>query len=387
MSIPVSPPESPSLPTVALARVFDNVVSSQKFLWMLAILDALSLSRFRDSNGPIIPMDFLVCHMLNTAKGTLERFRLQQFSHHDKFHPYLELCRQRNGIFTREYSLDELPGVCGRIPRSVYNPLTASTAAPYRFLGPFLPDIKMTTANVRQKAADLFSKDSPVPYHFSKDGKAIIIHSGWAAYFVDNADIVRGWTLWNWARFLEIRNPSTPSLTAKITGVVRGPLAKPRKLWDATFLHSPHMARCIYSGEALELDNYSVDHYLPWEFIGHDNFWNLVPTLKEVNSSKSDILPDNRYLDRLAKIHHVAIVTYHEHPDLRRGCGRLMLSYSDDLQVNAHDSPPDESKIREAYRRTIPAFMALARNQGFRTGWRHRKVGVKNKRTQSPPVP
>ena len=223
--------------------------------------------------------------------------------------------------------------------------------------------------------AKMSGRDSPAPppYHFSNGGDKIIIHPKWTGYFSDNADIVRGWTLWHWARFLESRNPSTPSLTAKITGITRSALTKPRKLWDAAILRSPEEMRCIYSNKPLELDNYGVDHYLPWEFVAHDNFWNLTPTLKEINSSKGNTLPDDRYLGKLARMHRIAIATYHERLDLRHGCGELMLSYFTDLHINAHDSPPDDREILEAYRRGVAAYTVIAKNQGFKTGWQYNR--------------
>ena len=373
MSVPVSPPESSSLPTAALAQVFANVTSSHKFLWMLAILDALAFPQFRDRENPEIPMGLLVYRMLKIAQGTLEQFRLEQSIYHDRFGAYLELCRQRSGLFLADDSPEEWPDIGGRIPRDVYRPLTGADSAPYRFLVPFLhgnPNITM--GNVRKITKGMSDGDSPAPYHFSDGGGKIVIHSRWAKYFTANAGIVRGWTLWHWTRFLEARNPNTPSLTAKIAGVVRGSLSAPRKLWDAAILRSPDETRCIYSGKPLELENYSVDHYLPWEFIGHDNFWNLTPTLKEVNSSKGDTLPDARYLDKLAGIHRIAIAAYHERPDLRKECGGLMIPYLTDLRVNASDSPPDEGEIRDAYRRVVPAMTEFAKGQGFKIGWQFR---------------
>ena len=66
--------------------------------------------------------------------------------------------------------------------------------------------------------------DSPAPYHFIDDGKEIEVHPAWARYLIDNMAVVRGWTLWHWLRFLEVRNPNTPSLAAKVTGITRGSL-------------------------------------------------------------------------------------------------------------------------------------------------------------------
>lgn len=36
----------------------------------------------------------------------------------------------------------------------------------------------------------------------------------------------------------------------------------------------------------------SVDHFIPWSFVLHDQLWNLIPTFKNINSSKSNKLPD-----------------------------------------------------------------------------------------------
>lgn len=34
----------------------------------------------------------------------------------------------------------------------------------------------------------------------------------------------------------------------------------------------------------------SIDHFIPWSFVLHDERWNLVPTFKNINSSKNDKL-------------------------------------------------------------------------------------------------
>ena len=311
MVAPVSPPQSSSLPTAAFTKVFDKVTSSHKFLWMLAILDVLSSPRFRGEGRPVIPMELLVYRMLRIAEGTLVRFQLAAYN--DRFDEYLDLCRQRSRLFLNDDPIEEQLDIGGQIPPLVYNNLTRADSAPYRFLAPFLhKEVRITKKNVQKITQSMSKSRSPSPYHFSQNGKEIIIHSGWADYFAVNTEIIRGWALWHWARFLEVRYPGIPSLMAKISGVVRGNLALPRKLWDAAILRFPGEVRCIYSEETLNLDNYSIDHYLPWEFIGHDNFWNLAPTLKTVNSSKGVVLPDKRYLEGLAKIHHIAISTYHQ---------------------------------------------------------------------------
>ena len=32
----------------------------------------------------------------------------------------------------------------------------------------------------------------------------------------------------------------------------------------------------------------SIDHFIPWQFVAHDELWNLTPTTKNINSQKSN---------------------------------------------------------------------------------------------------
>ena len=38
-------------------------------------------------------------------------------------------------------------------------------------------------------------------------------------------------------------------------------------------------------------NNISIDHFVPWSYVAHDEFWNLHPTTKSINSKKSNNLP------------------------------------------------------------------------------------------------
>ena len=47
----------------------------------------------------------------------------------------------------------------------------------------------------------------------------------------------------------------------------------------------------IYGEVTLANVNISVDHFVPWQYVAHDELWNLHPTTKSINSSKSNSLP------------------------------------------------------------------------------------------------
>ena len=60
----------------------------------------------------------------------------------------------------------------------------------------------------------------------------------------------------------------------------------------------------IYMGQGFNVDSINkygeinIDHYVPWGFVLHNELWNLIPTFKNINSSKgNNIRNKNKYLD------------------------------------------------------------------------------------------
>lgn len=79
------------------------------------------------------------------------------------------------------------------------------------------------------------------------------------------------------------------------------------KIWKAVIERS--QVKDIYTGLEFNDKNFrehgvlSIDHFIPWSFVLHDQMWNLVPTFKNVNSKKSDkLLPYGEYIDKFAKV-------------------------------------------------------------------------------------
>ena len=47
----------------------------------------------------------------------------------------------------------------------------------------------------------------------------------------------------------------------------------------------------------------SIDHFVPWSYVAHDEFWNLSPTTRSINSSKSNNLPKwDIYFPKLSEL-------------------------------------------------------------------------------------
>ncbi len=164
--------------------------------------------------------------------------------------------------------------------------------------------------------------------------------------------------------YLQARNPGVPGTIDKLEAPGRRALAGPRRWWSDLIGRGGVLARDIYTGVPLGAD-FDVDHFLPWTFVAHDEWWNLAPTTAATNRSKGDRLPDlDLFLPRLADLHAQAIAL----PDLPAAVVR---GYSEFLRVDlAGLERPPRDVVVDRYRDLLLPLAQIASNQGFSCGWR-----------------
>ncbi|MDR2828494.1 MAG: hypothetical protein LBV51_03645, partial [Acholeplasmatales bacterium] len=107
-----------------------------------------------------------------------------------------------------------------------------------------------------------------------------------------------------WAKLLEQFNKLTPQIALKISQIAdqsierqNENLTKIRKLFLS--LSDGNNLLDFYTDQELDISNISIDHFIPWSFIYSDDIWNLVPTSKSYNSSKSNKLPKEELIIKL----------------------------------------------------------------------------------------
>jgi hypothetical protein len=106
--------------------------------------------------------------------------------------------------------------------------------------------------------------------------------------------------------YLQRRNPSVPGIANKLYPQQERDLSYVKKYWKAILMIQPITE--IYKGNQItEKDIISIDHFVPWSYVTHDELWNLSPTTKSINSAKSNHLPKwASYFDSLCKIEYMA---------------------------------------------------------------------------------
>lgn len=285
--------------------VFNDTTNSYKFYWFLAILDILI-----DSDNEQMKFDDLSMRMIVNIWFPLHYYKLS-FGKQDGFKKVIDYISEQMNIDTSPRSVgletqinQHLEESEIRIIKSKMNELLRWV--PYRFLRPFfiaesrgLKDAVVNSAIIQLCNQNFDQESWRVMYKF--EGKSIILNRNWLDYFKTHHQILRGFTYWHLIRFLQRNNPNVPGLSSKIfkPDIDDRNLSSATKFWK-TFLSKTYDYQCIYSGFSLTTENFSLDHFLPWSFVVHNHFWNLIPTPKNINSSKGNWLPDWTYFPKFA---------------------------------------------------------------------------------------
>lgn len=364
-------PESLELDVPALSRLFEETTNSYKFVFFISLLDILRRRHF--VGGPVSFRDMTV-EMLANSWYPHTYFKLS-FGPQDKITSLLDTLKLEIGEPVLKFTDTDK-----RLLRSTIGGQNLNDSlmryVPYRLLRPFfeleLKGVKDYEFNkkIAQLARNLFERRRP-PYWIDTESKQILPHDAWIEYLRRYYSIVRGWASWHWLEYMQRRNQNVPAVSAKLfPPLERAPLVEQTSYWKSVLKHGSF--ECIYSGAVISDKKISLDHYLPWSYVAHDHLWNLVPTLPEVNSAKSNNLPAGIYFDKFVSLHYRALVISQRHLSEQKW-ERLVEPFVSDLKFCSRRDLLILEKLRDAYRLTLLPLLELASNLGFSPGWQYHK--------------
>lgn len=350
-----------------LSSTFNNTTNSYKFYWFLAIIEKVKEGK------ELISIDDLVILMISEVWYPVNYFRLS-FGKQDQFEDVIKNLRnklncsidiKRNDLIILLYenkNHKEVKKLIRKLRRWV----------PQRFIRPwFSIELRGTKDQfVNSKIIQLsnieFNKVSSPPLYKFVDDDKILLHPEWIEYLLKNIGIVVDFTFWNLLKYLQQRNPNVANISVKLFPPSKRDLSTARKFWNLYFDKKPSVL-CIYSNTILEKHDYSLDHYLPWSYTGHDKLWNLIPTKKSINSSKSNSLPDDKYIKKFTHTQYDALQT------LAKGnmkSQRLLEDYCLLFNKSTNEILSiDYNTFDQMILDNITPQMQIAKNMGFDDGW------------------
>jgi hypothetical protein len=168
-----------------------------------------------------------------------------------------------------------------------YNDLISKVAAALK------PDVCYRFKRVLDKDLDI--------YRLNRE-KSEIYLTGLEVKMINDYSYVLSQLLnYKWTQLLEKFN-NAPRIASKVKGARETALRRSNLSKFKEILLEQYKDGTIidfYSGDALSLDDVSVDHVIPWSFMYSDDIWNLVITSKSYNSIKSNSIPSSEIIEKL----------------------------------------------------------------------------------------
>lgn len=293
-------PYSEELNIGYLSRLFDNTSECYKLFWFKAIVTAVGDGKLS------LSYEELIDKMIADAWYMVTEYHLS-LGPKDTLQAVIELMNSKNPELKSSEKeaviIDYLAASDDKEIISKKRTLTYNV--PYRLQAPFLSEIKGKAWDI--PASDLATKinqgERLIYYFEAINGLSsrIIISEDWAEYIRRNREILLGWIEYHMIHYLQKRNPSVPGIADKLYPPQERKLDKVKKYWKLVLSVAP--VREIYNDQILADNDISIDHFVPWSYVAHDEFWNLSPTTKSINSSKSNYLPNwDVYFPKLANL-------------------------------------------------------------------------------------
>ena len=174
---------------------------------------------------------------------------------------------------------------------------------PYRFIRPWIKEsIALPDGEVNDMIIKLH-KDNNTVYYINKKNDGIYFTEEWFSFLKNNFKIIEDFTLYNLMKYVEKNNSEVSNVSVRLWKPKLRKLTLPTKLWKSYISENQvsairKISKSVFTNSKFnDFNNFSIDHYLPWSYITHDKLWNLHPIEKSMNSSKSNNLPNNKYLE------------------------------------------------------------------------------------------
>ena len=210
----------------------------------------------------------------------------------------------------------------------------------------------------------------------SLGARKIILNKVWMNYFEENMPIIVGWMERHLIDYLASRNPSMPNISNKIKPNISRDLTKQRNAWKS-FMES-HKVFCIYTCRPLLGNNFALDHFIPFSYTAHNEFWNLIPVesnfsgseFKNANSSKSNILPSKRYIQEFVHLQ-IKFLKFISESNLKNNFTKVLAQYKNFLGIK--DDSFDFVLVEKKYKDRLIKQINTASSHGFESNWVYKR--------------
>ena len=293
----------------ALQQLFKSSNTSYKYLYFYALIKIVKKKNYiKTINYKDIIREMLIIAWLPSFQFNLkfrEQDQIKDFlkdlaSYSDEA---IKINKPTNKIIEKIYkSIDDILEIS---ENKIFLENKLLKYVPVRLLRPFYKKFKKMPETGRLgmfKMANKilkndYKKEQP-PYLINFEKKEIVLNKKWTKYIQDQFHFLELWVLDEWYKYMQYQNRNSPSLYEKLKfpEFQRNSLEKQRKFWKKIIKR--HEIKCIFTNETLNINNFDIDHFICWNFLAHDQEWNLIPVLSKINRHKKiNKIPDVSFIE------------------------------------------------------------------------------------------
>lgn len=365
-------PYSDTLEVQYLCRIFDNTSECYKFFWFQAIISKVLEGK------ACITYEELVDEMIADAWYMVVEYHLNLGPRDtlESLVHYLQKISQMKSSEKKENIITYLRECKEKEVIKRKRILTKNV--PYRIQAPFMDKVKGKEWDVSESVLiSKINQERRLMYYFDAlNGMQtkIRLSSEWVTYIHLNQEIIKGWLQYNIIIYLQKRNPSVPGIADKLYPPQERKLEKVKKYWKLLLTIRP--VHEIYGHVQLSDKDMSIDHFVPWSYVAHDEFWNLHPTTRSINSSKSNHLPDwNIYFPQLARLEYISYEMMWKYDAVYGEFEKCAKEHLNDNMVRKkiYQKGQDFISFANALEEILQPIYLSAKNCGFK-GWIYKDV-------------
>lgn len=362
----------------ALSSLFGNTTECYKFFWFKAIFEE---AMKQENDTVVLSYEEIMNHMICDAWYMVTEFHLNLGPNDtlEKLVLYIQNTMHFPSNLKRQVLLKYL--------QEAHDAFIMKKKAlliryvPYRLQSPFLKmknkeaffkesrDIQIARINTYVDAIYTYSL-------FNDMHTTITIRPLWTSYFRKNGAVVKGWLEDCLIRYLQRRNPGVPGIVDKLEPPDKRDLKYVADYYR-TILDGNAVVRDIYTGDVLTKESrLSIDHFIPWSYVAHDELWNLNPTVPSINSSKGNALPDwDVYFKRLCLQEYAMKEKMDESEVIHKAFERCAKRNLNDMHIK--EALYEQHLTFDSFANTLENIMypvyTSAVNSGFSAGWTYEK--------------
>ena len=377
-------PQSDIVEAGYLNRMLDNFSASYKIYWFKGIFTEVMKGKSE------IAYKRIVACMIAAAWYPVVYYKLS-LGFSDKLADVILYLHKELGIVRDEKEEKIVEFVCECQDKKLNKMIDNLTKmVPYRLIRPFYQreiDYEKNRADFMEHHINALiekynqTNNEPAFYRLDDKNEYLTVSRDWIYYLKRNASIIEGWVNYKLIDYLQRRNPNVPAIAYKIFS----PLERDRSLIAETRYWKDIQKEIpltdIYTRDEFTDQNIakyggmSLDHFIPWSFVLHNEIWNLYPMYKNINSSKNNKLPDkDKYLTLFCEKQYQAFLVAKKWNKEKKITEQYLHVKRDVFEMDKDDRGHDAFLL--GMKQTIEPLYQIANNQGYLI-WSYEQTGIK----------